>query len=242
MIGSYSVVNSVTTTTGGEVQIADINGGAGAIPDTPVNTAIDTKPPQLNQYVYSAYQVNSLLQKGSAVRAGYRRDHRHHPPPRDGRHARPGERLGAVQHRRLHQRQRHHRAPAPVFDISGIEPHATVNLFRDGVIVDTVVNANPTNLNATGLGRSRSPTRTARSAAARSPTARSGPRSTRSRRRNRTRTRRSRSTSRATSAGARRPSSATTARSSSTAPTPTTTVATRRTERTPTAGSTSRTS
>ncbi len=160
VVGAFSIVNTITgiTSTGanGLVQIADLNGGNGTIADTPVNTSIDTAPPQPNQYVYSAYQVNSLGTAGAAIRSVRRRDRRHHPAAgADGRQARPGERLGAVQYRRLYQRQQRPANNPPLVDVTGIEPHATVLLFRTDPTTQTTVqvgiisNANPTGPNNT---------------------------------------------------------------------------------------------
>ena len=145
VVGAFTIVNQVTTTTGGEVMIADTNAGNGQIADTPVNTPIDTAPPQPNQYVYSAYQINSLGTKGPQYQPGAAVIVDTTPPAApSGITLDPSSDTGPSSTDNYTSANNTAAHPAPVFDITGIEPHATVVLERDGVVVGTITNANPT--------------------------------------------------------------------------------------------------
>ena len=161
MVGAFQPINTqiyaasyFTAANGynGFIQIADTNGGNGTIADTPVNNPIDTAPGQLkqltiNQYVYEAIQTDYVGNTSGSI-ADRRRDHRHHAAPAptsvtldpstdSGRPAPASD--GYTNFNNSDNN-------APLFDVAGIEPNATVELFRSytnpttGNVTTTLVN------------------------------------------------------------------------------------------------------
>ena len=159
VVGAFSIVDTITgitsTGAGGLVQIADTNAGAGTIADTPVNTLIDTAPPQPNQYVYSAYQINSLGTAGPQFvpSLGVIVDTTAPAAP-TGVSLDPSSDSGSSNSDGYTNFNNANNNP-PLFDVTGIEPHATVLLFRTDPTtgatteVGTISNANPTGPNNT---------------------------------------------------------------------------------------------
>ena len=129
--GPYVVVNTVLNAAAGTVLITDTNAGNGTIPDTPVNTLIDTAPPQPNQYVYSAYQIDTLMVAGGnyAPGLGVIVDSTAPAPP-SGIKLEPVSDSGTSSTDGYTNANNTAAHPAPIFDVSGIEPHATVRLYR----------------------------------------------------------------------------------------------------------------
>ena len=131
-VGAYQVVNSVITTDmSGRVQIADTNAGNGTIADSPVNPLIDAAPPQPNEYLYTTYQVDTLAVQGlnlvpslpviidstapkspTSVKLDTTTD---------------SGTFGTDSYTNFNNAS----GRAPLFDVTGIEPHATVKLYRD---------------------------------------------------------------------------------------------------------------
>ena len=141
VIGAFEVVNTTTTTTGGIVQIADNNGGSGTIADTPVNTPPDTAPNQLNQYVYQAYQIDSLNVAGLPYTSplGVIVDTTNPTSPTKV-YLDPSSDSG-TSNADGYTNVVNKNGNAPLFDVEGIEPHATVVLIRtDSKNISTVVN------------------------------------------------------------------------------------------------------
>ncbi len=163
VVGTFSVVNQQSYTSAdltgavgslGTIQIADTNGGAGTILDTPLNTQIDTAPNQPNQYVYEAYQIDFLNSAGSnytgplgvivdttapAAPTSVTLDHSSDSGTSNGD---------------SYTNANNSNNNAPIFDVSGIEPHATVELIRTDIngnqtIANIIQNMMPTGPNNT---------------------------------------------------------------------------------------------
>jgi large repetitive protein len=151
VVGAFSVVNTVTNTAGGTIQINDINGGNGKIADNPVNTPPDTPPNQANQYVYQAFQIDILNVPGTSYTSplGVIVDTTTPAPPAKvtlDLSTDSGTSNGD------NYTNFNNSNNAPLFDITGIEPNATVQLIRtdtngNSKIVNIVTNVTPTGPN-----------------------------------------------------------------------------------------------
>ena len=158
VVGTFSVVNTQTYSaaqiTSGEVQIADLNGGNGAIPDTPVNTPADTAPNQPNQYVYQAYQTDYIGNSSAQYTTpnGVIIDSTAPAPPT--KVVLDPSTDSGTSNGDSYTNFNNSKSNPPLFDVSGIEPHATVELIRtdssgNQTIVNIVQNVTPTGPNNT---------------------------------------------------------------------------------------------
>ena len=145
VVGAYSVVNTLTNSTGGVAKVTDLNSGA-TIPDTPLNPFIDTAPNQPNQYVYQAYQVDTLNVQGNPYTGplGVIVDTTAPSAPTSVK-LDPTTDSGTLNndsYTKFNNSKPDH-SDAPIFDVAGIEPHASVQLIRTDwlgniVVVNTV--------------------------------------------------------------------------------------------------------
>jgi subtilisin-like proprotein convertase family protein len=163
VVGPFTIVNQQTydptSFSGaagslGTVQIADTNGGNGTIADNPVNTPPDTAPNQANQYVYQAFQIDFLHTSGNTFTSplGVIVDTTDPTAP-IAVSLDPASDSG-TSNGDSYTNANNSNNNAPIFDVTGIEPHATVQLIRtdangNQLIVGIVVNANPTGPNNT---------------------------------------------------------------------------------------------
>jgi len=156
-LGAFTVVGSaVNTGSTGSVQVADVNGGNGTIPDTPLNNPIDTAPPQQNQYLYTAYQVDvlNLQSPDFAPALPVIVDSTAPAPPTKVRLVSTTD--SGTSNSDNYTNFNNAGGNAPLFDVSGVEPHATVKLYRDAidpatgqpfgapVLVNTLLDVTPT--------------------------------------------------------------------------------------------------
>ena len=161
VVGAFQAVNTQTYTPSeisnisgnfGTVQIADTNAGNGAIPDTPLNSIIDTAPGQLNQstinqYVYEAVQIDYLdYQSGPSPTEGVIIDTTAPAAPTSvsldpSTDSGTSNSDGYTNFNNSINSGPHDNAP--IFDVAGIEPNATVELFRTNTVtgVTTLVNS-----------------------------------------------------------------------------------------------------
>ena len=152
VVGAFSVVNTVTNTAGGTIQINDINGGNGKIADNPVNTPPDTPPNQANQYVYRAFQIDFLNVPGTSYTSplGVIVDTTTPAPPTKVTLDLSTD--SGTSNGDNYTNFNNSNNNAPLFDITGIEPNATVQLIRtdtkgNSKIVNIVTNVTPTGPN-----------------------------------------------------------------------------------------------
>ena len=122
------------------VQVADTNGGNGVIPDSPVGNPIDTPPPAGNPYNYTAFQIDtfSFASGPSSPPLQVIIDSTAPAPPTSLK-LDPASDSGTKNNDDYTWDNNSAQHPAPVFDVSGIEPNATVVLLRDGVIVNEMI-------------------------------------------------------------------------------------------------------
>ncbi len=157
VIGPYTIVDTQTYTPSdfvstntngagvlvGTVQIADTNGGAGTIPDTTINSIIDTAPNQPNQYVYQVSQIDYLdFQSGTFTGPKGVIVDTTAPPAPTAVALDPSTDSG-TSNGDDYTNFNNSNNNAPLFDVSGIEPNATVELFRTNPVtgVTTLVNS-----------------------------------------------------------------------------------------------------
>ena len=156
-IGAYQVVNSViTTNTSGIVQIADTNAGNGTIADSPINPLIDASPPQPNEYLYTTYQVDTLSVQSPNLVPSLPVIIDSTAPKSPTSVKLSASTDSGTSNGDSYTNFNNKSGNAPLFDVTGIEPHATVKLYRDyidpvtgnpfgtPILVNTIQDVTPT--------------------------------------------------------------------------------------------------